>query len=177
MIMDIEKALSRTTIPLTRGRVAVVDTSDVPLLSLFRWRAYRDARGSYPRWYALTTLDGSAMQMHRLLTNAPRSTPVDHRDNDGLNNTRENLRLCTHSQNGCNRRQRSTLGLKGVTQVGRRFQAQIAYERKKLYLGTYDTVEEAHAVYATTAIKLHGEFACLDIQPPLEAVSALTGGM
>ncbi|MCH7719226.1 MAG: HNH endonuclease, partial [Chloroflexi bacterium] len=55
--------------------------------------------------------------MHRLITNAPKGLIVDHIDHNGLNNTRNNLRLCTPEQNDYNRRPQkgSTSKYKGVS--------------------------------------------------------------
>ena len=93
-------------IPLTRGMVALVDDADAELVQGWRWQAV-------PRdkcWYAAARKHvlGSGhkhqrsvhVYMHRLiLPGVPR---VDHRDGNGLNNQRHNVRPCTNSQNMAN---------------------------------------------------------------------------
>ena len=86
---------------------------------------------------------------------------IDHKDLDGLNNAWTNLRPATKAQNARNsvvhRDKRSGLP-KGVWQRRRRFIAEIVCDRVRTRLGSYPTVEEAHAAYCEAAQRLHGEF-------------------
>lgn len=91
-------------VPLTRGKVAIVDAEDVALVAAYQWQA-KPNRGN---WYARTTInvDGRRVSvgMHRLLIQPRRGYVPDHIDGDGLNNRRSNLREATYSQNRKNRR-------------------------------------------------------------------------
>lgn len=91
------------------------------------------------------------------------ASEVDHRDCVKSNDRWSNLRLATTSQNGANTHKRSnnTSGHKGVTWARRRnkWQAQIAVRGQYLYLGQFDSAEDAANAYATAASKHHGEFA------------------
>lgn len=84
---------------------------------------------------------------------------IDHINGDPADNRLCNLREATHSQNVANTRPRNGRPLKGVTFSNKRWQAQIRVDGKNLYLGRFDTAEEAHAVYAKKAREIHGEFA------------------
>lgn len=88
---------------------------------------------------------------------------VDHVDCDPSNNRLENLRLATSSQNQHNRskNRRSASGFKGVTWNSRakKWRARIRLNGKPTHLGYYHTPKEAHAVYCTSASRLHGQFA------------------
>src|ERR1700685_3698786 len=96
-------------IPLTHGKVTVVDDADYDLLSAFPWRAVRIRN----TWYAETYVKGARAFMHRFLLCAGPGDQVDHRDGDGLHNWRQNLRLTTHTSNQRNRRHvRSKSGFK-----------------------------------------------------------------
>jgi len=99
--------------------------------------------------------------MHRMLTGAGRGEYVDHRDGDGLNNRRSNIRLCTQTQNMANKavERRNKLGLKGVSASRGRFRATITPNGQKVHLGTFDTQEEAAAAYRGAAVALWGDFA------------------
>lgn len=97
---------------------------------------------------------------------------VDHRDGYGLNNQRHNLRMATPQQN----RQNSTYrngkhGYKGVFQNkenhGGRFGARIGFNNRPIYLGMFDTAEEAAEAYNRAAVEIFGEFAKLNEIPPL----------
>jgi len=88
---------------------------------------------------------------------------VDHIDGDGLNNRWDNLRGATNAQNQHNAKNWSTntTGFKGVcfAKDTGKYQAQITQNKKAIYLGQYDTPEEAHAAYRGAAELLRGEFA------------------
>lgn len=90
------------------------------------------------------------------------SLQIDHIDRNPLNNNIENLRIATQSQNQINSRKpkNNTTGYKGVlaTPSGK-FQARLGFNGKKLYLGLFDTAEEANACVIAKTKELYGEFA------------------
>jgi AP2 domain-containing protein len=150
-------------IPLTQGKVALVDDDDYEAVSQFKWCAMKDGRcfyaargvvGKNGRW--------TVQPLHRfLLPGVPR---IDHRDGDGLNNQRENLRPATAVEN--NRAQkRKQVGtssqFRGVFRRsdGKRWRAQITVEGKKLSLGHFYYETDAARAYDTAARKYFGEFA------------------
>lgn len=91
----------------------------------------------------------------------PEDLQVDHKDGDYYNCTRTNLRVATASQNQANRRvqKNSTTGVKGVFPHGNRYRSYVTINRKQKWLGSFDTVEEAKAVYDEAAKEIFGEFA------------------
>lgn len=106
VLSDLKLEDGSVRIPLTQGQFAVIDAADWPLVKDYSWFAVRDAsRKDYEQrsYYARTKINGKAVSMHRLLMGLP-SLRVDHRDCDGLNNRRLNLRLVTSSQSTQNRR-------------------------------------------------------------------------
>lgn len=88
---------------------------------------------------------------------------IDHRDLDGSNDRWRNLRECNQSQNMANgsRPKHNTSGLKGAgwCKSAKRWRAQIKKNKKNMFIGYFDTVEEAHAAYMRKARELFGEFA------------------
>lgn len=91
---------------------------------------------------------------------------VDHKDRNGLNNQRSNLRIATYSQNAsnCKGRAGSSSKYKGVSKLTtcRRWVAQIWKDKKKHYLGLFKTEKDAAIAYNKEAEKLHGEFAYIN---------------
>lgn len=83
----------------------------------------------------------------------------DHKNRIRDDNRFENLRPCTYIQNGGNRRASGELGIKGVSKKGNKYVAQITYNYVNHYLGMFDTIEEAQAVYKQAAKDCFGEFA------------------
>jgi hypothetical protein len=98
-----------------------------------------------------------------LLMLAPDGMDVDHINGDGLCNLRENLRLCTHSENLHNRGKQinNTSGYKGVYfhKQSKKFTAKIRLEGKTTSLGYYDSPIEAAQAYDAKAREIFGEFA------------------
>lgn len=92
---------------------------------------------------------------------------VDHKDRDSLNDSIENLRECNRSQNSKNMNSRSNSSSKylGVNYhiVRKKWQAQITINKKAIYLGMYNSEDEAGCAYNAAAIKYHGDFANLNI--------------
>lgn len=145
-------------IPLSKtGKHAIVDDADFDYLSQFTWR-FMHNRGRRTG-YAIAKLRGKTVYMHRIILQARSEEQVDHRDGDGLNNTRGNLRICTHSQNLANSVtcRRNTSGFKGVTfdrQAGK-WKTQI----KGKHVGFFLDLHEAADAYKRKAEEIYGEFA------------------
>jgi hypothetical protein len=142
---------------------ALVDDEDFERINQISWRAVLDRRVLY------ATHDGDAgrssvMFMHRLVLNAPDGTLIDHINRDGLDNRKENLRFCSHIQNGRNRVKAngpSTSKYKGVyfSSTVQKYRAELRINGRKVYLGTFSDEVLAAQAYNDGAIKYFGEFA------------------
>lgn len=144
-------------IPLTQGKFAICDEADAERILQHRWYAYMDRN----TFYAATTVKNKRVRMHSFLF--PEAEMVDHKNRDGLDNRRENLRPCTRSQNASNRL--SVLGdsgYRGVRTKRSKYQATIEVDGVKRHLGTHTTPEEAAFWYDLAAISAFGEFAVLN---------------
>jgi len=112
-------------------------------------------------------IDGEKYYAHRLawfyVKGVWPEEEIDHKDTDGHNNRLNNLRECTHAQNMINRSSVNETGYRGVYQqkqcIVPRWCAGIVVDKKKIYLGSFETPEAAHAAYCSAAKKYHGEFA------------------
>lgn len=149
-------------IKLSKGEITLVDDADFEFLNQFRWYANRG--------YATRTTDKALM--HKLIMGVPKLVKgdkrieVDHEDTSKLNNQRSNLRLVTSSQNKMNSplRKDSTTGYKGVSldKAGRGFETYIWVNKKKRFLGYFDTAVKAAKAYNEAAKEHFGEFARLN---------------
>lgn len=87
---------------------------------------------------------------------------VDHIDRDPANNRLSNLRVCGHAENVRNspKRSHSNQPFKGVRPTrGGAWSARIRFEKREIYLGTFNTPELAFEAYKAGALKFHGQFA------------------
>ena len=100
--------------------------------------------------------------LHRFIVDCPSGMEVDHVNMNTLDNRRENLRICSHARNNCNKRKykTNTSGYKGVYWHKQRLKwvAEITSNRKKTYLGCFLTAEEAYAAYCIASKKYHDEY-------------------
>jgi len=117
--------------------------------------------------YYQVNLNGKPYLLHRLLAQAfipnPENKPfVDHIDGDPLNNSLSNLRWCTYTENGRNRKKHrnNTSGYKGVyfNKAAGKWRARIKINGKNKSLGYFHTKEEAAAAYEAAAKEAFGEF-------------------
>ena len=148
-------------IQLTYGKQALVDDSTYGLLSQFGWTI--DKRNNC---VISTAKDLPERRMSRMIMNAQQGEVVDHIDGNPLNNQFVNLRICTQKQNMYNRKinKNSKSGYKGVTYNKgiEMYTAQIRYNGKLKYLGSYMNKKEAAEAYNNAATKQFGEYARLN---------------
>ncbi len=116
--------------------------------------------------YVTVSLDYKVLLAHRVIWELlhgeiPSNMVIDHIDRDRNNNLIENLRIVSCQQNLYNSEARNIQGMpKGVSiRNSGRYQARIHHNYKNIYLGTYDTIEEAAEAYNIKAIELSGGYA------------------
>lgn len=146
-------------IPLTQGKFATVDAVDFRSLFKHKWHAFKNNNCG---WYARAKIGGKRVFMHNYLLGAK---GVDHKDGDGLNNTRLNLRVATPTQNARNRRVKpsATSRYKGVYLFRPGvFRAMIGRDSKQVSVGFFPNEVDAAKAYDEAAKEFHGEFACLN---------------
>lgn len=147
-------------IELTHGYVTQVDAADYERLMQHKWWAIIRKR----HVYAGANIDGKQVLMHRLLMDFPAGV-VDHKDGDGLNNTRSNLRACSPRENLLNSRSyRGTSQFKGVSWVTShgKWGARIQSHGRLYFLGLFASEKAAAIAYNRAARRLFGEFARLN---------------
>lgn len=149
-------------IPLTQGLFAMVDDDMFDCLSGIKWYARKSRNTFYAEANAKNHhKNGGTIRMHHLILNPPNGVFIDHKNGNGLDNQRSNLRFATASQNQCNRgkQKNSTSGFKGVHKDKDRWRSEIKINRKMKNLGRFKNPEEAAKAYDKAAKRYHGEFA------------------
>ncbi len=147
-------------IPLSQGQVALVDDADFDWLNQWKWSAQKDSRSFYAFRKENSKPLGKTIYMHRaILGLGETKMQVDHKDFNGLNNQRENLRKCTAQQNFMYRR--AFKNNKYSKHKGVRFAKKtgkwMVYVNCKYY-GTFTTEEEAAKKRIEIGEKIQGEF-------------------
>ena len=146
-------------IPLTRNKVALVDDEDYEKLSQHKWHCMKFRNKYYAR-----RCDGhnKKIYMHREIAGFPEGKIVDHRNGNGLDNQRHNLRNCTQHENGMNKSltvSESSSPFKGVTIRNNKFIARITYNGEQIFIGRFEKGIDAAIAYDKRATELFGEFA------------------
>lgn len=141
---------------------AMVDDADHEALARYEWRLH----GTWGHAYAVRIRDGKAEQLaNAVMGDPPPGMLWDHKNGNGLDNRRDNLRLATPTQNNRNRRkQRSATSsrYKGVSRKGARWLTQIRVSGRVVRLGTFRDEWEAARAYDQAARRYHGPFACVN---------------
>lgn len=155
-------------IELSKGKVALVSDRDFKDLSRFKWFAVKKTQKFYAvRNRLVSAGEAPGMEyMHRRILGNP-ETDVDHRDGDGLNNQRRNLRRATHRQNLCAHRTKgpqATSSFRGVSWITskKKWRAQISSLEINKHLGYFPDEVSAALAYDVAAKQHFGKFAHLN---------------
>ena len=146
-----------------------VDDSDYENVSRFKWSIKQERDGLYAVRNTLKKDGKKRIYMHHeIVGKPPLGMVIDHKDCDGLNNQRSNLRFATKSQNGANRGYeiRNTSGFKGVSWDVKRdkWQVGIQINKHRFALGRFTDINDAARAYDAAARKHFGEFANLNFK-------------
>lgn len=173
-------------IPLSRGFFAQVDDEDYDYLMQWKWYAHTHTKHSENLTYAIRNIPAiesytgkrTAIKMHRQIMNvSDKDIHVDHIDHNGLNCQKDNMRLCSNSQNTLNRKgvgSSKYLGVSlwkgsikykdGSVKHYTKWRAIIRVNGKNKSLGLYDSEECAARAYDKIAADVHKEFANLNFK-------------
>lgn len=139
-----------------------IDDNDYELIKNFKWNILEVTPNNK---YATTYIERKLVLMHRLLMGFPKGKEIDHIDGNGLNNSRSNLRICSHKDNLRNRKinKNNKSGFKGVnylaTKGKKKWRSYIYVNGKTINLGYYLTSQEAAEAYEKASKEYFGEYA------------------
>lgn len=153
------------TIPLTQGKFAIVDDEDFERVNSRKWCACVKKSTNSVKVYALSAVrkpngTKTLIKLHQFILG---DRNIDHRNGNGLDNRRHNLRKATGSQNQANRRSFKA-GFKGVywNNIRRKWHSAVGIEGRPIDLGYWVNKRNAAIAYNVGAILFFGDFACLN---------------
>lgn len=152
-------------IKLTQGKYAIVDDCDYPELSQYKWYAHKQRNTYYA--YRGESLNGKkvVVAMHRQILGLSYrdGKETDHKNHNGLDNKRSNIRICTRFQNSLNQlaNKNTTSKYKGESwaKKHKKWYAHIKINQKSYHIGNFDNEIDAAKAYDIKAKELFGDFA------------------
>ncbi len=150
-------------IPLSQNKFAIIDREDYQIVSQYKWHIhigkYAATTQHIGYWRTRKTI---IITMHDLIMGKKKGFSIDHIDGDGFNNTRENMRVCTHQQNLFNQKlnKANTSGYKGVYwhKQAKKWLAAIMVNQKHISLGVFLDKLDAVDARKKAEIEYFGEF-------------------
>jgi hypothetical protein len=162
-------------LPLTKNKFALVDDDDYYWLSQWNWFAVEIKN----TWYArrsrkkgvLRSNEKYEIYLHRIVMRCnelDNTLVIDHLDKNGLNNQKENLRLCTKSENNkhTSSHKNSSSQYLGVSYDKNRnkWTASLMNNGVRILFKRYNTEIEAAQAYDITAKTQFGVYANLNFK-------------
>jgi len=149
-------------VPLTQGKLAVIDLNDVELISQSNWHF----EGAYGVRLIYREGKCRAIYIHRTINNTPDGFETDHINGNKLDNRKGNLRTVTAKQNqhnqmprkGCSSRYKGVSWASGAMV----WKACIKINGKNKHIGNFDCEFDAGKAYDVFAVKEYGEYASLN---------------
>ena len=142
-------------IKLSQGKFALVDDEDFKRISMFEWYAAKNRH----TWYARRSINKTRyIGMHHEVMRTSSSVQHDHKNGNGLDNRKDNLRPCNHSQNrmNCRKIKGTTSKYKGVSfnKKDKRWCVTIGLNNRHFFVGNFTDEKEAALAY-NKAAKVH----------------------
>jgi len=159
-------------IKLTRGEVALVDDQDYDYLMLFKWYASKEHNTYYARSNVRIAVGKwVGIKMHQLVLDRmfgyeENNLIPDHKDRNGLNNQRTNLRLVSHTISCHNRDSWAKSNYRGVHWhiLKERWVSHISFGGETKHLGYFDSKIDAAKAYDKEAKEVYGDDAILNFK-------------
>ncbi len=150
-------------IPLTQGKVALVDDEDFEKVNQLKWCLKKGDTQEYAHTSLCVNKKRTSLLMHRMILGVSgRNNYIDHKNRNGLDNQKSNLRICCPSDNSSNKKSAKGSSSKylGVSWNSncQKWRVRICKKGKFYSIGLFDSEIEAALAYNEAAKVIHGEF-------------------
>lgn len=153
-------------IKLSKNKYALVDDDDFGKFSGFKWHLTNHSNRGFTEYIIrrVRLEDGrrKTIYLHREIMAAPTDKFVDHKNGDGFDNRKQNLRICSPAENNRNQslKRNNTSGFKGVdwVELKKKWRARIGVGGKRIMIGYFNSKLEAIEKYCESSKIYHGEF-------------------
>lgn len=148
--------------------VCFVDADQAPILGIWSWYAFHNNGNTYVMRSTSRTVAGERIglqqYLHALLCPAKPGLVVDHKNGNGLDNRQDNLEPVTSVINTHRQRKKKSASskYKGVSLFRGRWRVTLQKDRRQIYIGAFQTEEEAAAAYNQAAVRVFGRYARLN---------------
>jgi hypothetical protein len=153
---------------LGQNEYTIVEPADYYAFSKYNWILIRCNKKPYAvSEFKIGRKKTKRVYLHRAIMKAPKRRLIDHRNCDGLDNRRANLRFATYAQNLANRaktKSKTTSKYRGVSfnKVGKKWGATIGWRHKTRWIGWFENEIDAAKAYDKAARKYYKDFASLN---------------
>lgn len=139
---------------------AIIDIEDIDKVKNIKWHRSDLQRNTY---YCMSN-NRTYRRLHRLILGITEPNIfIDHINHNGLDNRKENLRICTNQENiqNCLTPKNNKSGCRGVywAKDKNKWTVQVSINNKTKYIGRYNSYEEAVEARKEAALKYYGQFA------------------
>lgn len=129
----------------------LIDEEDRPMLeSMGKWRI--DNKGYCMKNSSTKLGKQKALLMHRVIMKPPEDMQIDHINGNRLDNRKQNLRIVTNQENQWNQTKAKGYHWK---KSRKKWEVQISLNNKDIYIGLYNTEEDARNAYLEAKKKYH----------------------
>jgi hypothetical protein len=142
-------------IKLTKGKYTIVDNWNFEWLNQHKWFAKKNGT----KWYAMRKPGPHPMHKEILNLRIGDNIIIDHINQNSLDNREHNLRIANNSINAQNKKLLNKTGFRGLTWKNNKWQVEIGFNRRKVYIGRFNNVVDAAKAYDKKAKELFGKFA------------------
>jgi hypothetical protein len=134
------------------GVVGLVDDADASIVQGYLWHEHRVKSGTYLRGYEKGHRKRGLIYLHRLFCDPPASMEIDHKNRNGLDNRRSNLRIVNRTYNNANRRHVRGCYFEKSTQ---KWRTEISKNGVCYKLGRFSKLQDAIAAYRLKKSELY----------------------